>query len=86
MVIMSMSMIVPYFFDIEFFCVLLFYIRHFHFIIFTARFQYRFDLRYRNGREIFTEQEEAGKEQPEGTEVETDLPDAGAVVGTPARW
>ena len=43
-----------------------------------------FDFRNGDNGEIFREQEEAGKEQPECTGIESDLPDGRAVVGRPA--
>ena len=73
-----------YFVYIKLLCIRLFNIRHFHFVIFTACFQYRFDLSYRNNREVFSKQEEAGKEQPERTKIEPDFIHTWAIVSTPA--
>ena len=53
-------------------------------IILPGSFQYILDLGYRDGREIFGEKEEASKEQPECTEIESYLPRAWAIICTPA--
>jgi hypothetical protein len=77
-------MSVCHFIMIEAFCIRLFNIGHLHFVIFSTGFEDRLDLGYRNYREVFCKEEEAGKEQSECTEVETDLPDGRTVISTPA--
>ena len=42
-----------------------------------------FDLRYRNNREEFGEQEITGKEQPEGSHVEIQPPRWWVIISTP---
>ena len=59
---------------------------HIAFIRLTRPFQNMFDLGNRDYREEFREQEVAGKEQTERTEIKTDFPDSRSVVSTPAAW
>ena len=64
----------------------LFCMAHFILIGFTGSFQNMFDLRYRDDREKFREQEITGKEQPEGSRIEPDLPDRRTIIDRPAAW
>ena len=70
----------------KFFCTLHIYLLyHFPLMCFAGCFQYELDLSYRNYREVFSEQEEAGKEQAECTHIETYLRPCWAIV-RPATW
>ena len=60
-----------------------FHFIHFLFIIFPASFQYMLDLRHRNNREEFREQEITGKEQPKCSHIKTNLPDSRCIISTP---
>src|SRR5438034_9601285 len=52
----------------------------------TILLQDMLDLSDRNYREEFGEQEEAGKEQSESSQVKSDFPDCRSIVCTPATW
>src|ERR1044072_5219561 len=57
----------------KFICFLSFVLLHVILKAFAGCFQYVLDLRYSDHREVFGEQEVAGKEQTEGAHVETNL-------------
>ena len=67
-------------------CIFSFGFIHSSFEILTGFFEDMFDLRNCNHREEFSKEEEAGKEQAESSEIESNFPDGWPVVSAPAAW